>query len=89
MRNICHIGQERRTALVTVVTAATVFVMIFTIISTTFATILLFLRERAWEQRLRRDRGRGRGRILSRLHTQCGAQHRAQSHDPEIMTLRS
>ena len=29
-------------------------------------------------------RGRGRERILSRLHTQHGAQHRAQSHDPEI-----
>ena len=25
-------------------------------------------------------------RILSRLHTQCGAQHRAQSYDPGIRT---
>ena len=85
MRSICHVGQERRTALGTVVTAATVFVMIFTIISTTFATILLFLRERAWEQRLKRDRGRGRGRILSRLHAQLRAGCGARSHDPEIM----
>lgn len=33
--------------------------------------------------------GRGRQggeRILSKVHAQCGAQHEALSHDPEIMT---
>ena len=25
-------------------------------------------------------------RVLSRLHIECGAQHRAQSHHPEITT---
>ena len=29
---------------------------------------------------------RERERILSRIHTQCGAQHRSGSHDPTIMT---
>jgi len=33
-----------------------------------------------------RGRGRGRKRLLSRLHTQHGAQQRAPSHNPEIMT---
>ena len=44
-------------------------------------TIYLFEKERE-----RRGRGRGRGRILSRLLAQHGAQHRAQSHYPEIKT---
>ena len=30
---------------------------------------------------------RERERILSRIHTQCGAQHRSGSHDPRKMTL--
>lgn len=32
------------------------------------------------------EEGRGREGILSRLHTHCGAQCKAQSHDPEIVT---
>ena len=33
-----------------------------------------------------RERERERERISGRLHTQCGAQHGAQSHDPGITT---
>jgi len=29
---------------------------------------------------------RGRGKVLSRLHTQLGARRGARSHDPKIMT---
>ena len=42
----------------------------------------LFIWERAWAHISRRGRGRGRERILSRLH----AQRRAWSHNLEIMT---
>ena len=33
-----------------------------------------------------RGKVQGRERILSRFHPQCGAQHRAWSYDPEIMS---
>ena len=50
---------------------------------------LLFLRERERAHvrtNEERDRGERRERISSRFHTKHRAQHRARSHDPEIIT---
>ena len=43
-------------------------------------------RERESESEHTRKKGRGRERILSRLHAQCRAWCRAQSHEPGIVT---
>ena len=32
-----------------------------------------------------KERDKGPERILNRLHAQCGAQHRTQSHDLEVI----
>ena len=43
-------------------------------------------REREKDEKAQGGEGRGKERILSRLHTQHGTQFRAQSYNPEIMT---
>ena len=65
-----------------------------TILLSDFVSLTLFIfilffrreRERAYMYRSGVERGRGRKKTFSNLHTQGRAQHRAWSHDPEIMT---
>ena len=48
--------------------------------------LLFFILETEQVSRGEGQRERARASILSRLHTQCGAQHGARSHNPGIMT---